>query len=109
MPLAYLDDILVYSQTRAHLWYLNQVFQRLQAADLRINPQKCKLGFTQLDYLGYTIGEGKIRPQLKKVEAIQKAVQPQMKKQLRQFLGMAGYYSRFIPHYAAIATPLTDR
>lgn len=58
--------------------------------------------------MGFTIGEGHVKPQTQKVEAIQKATPPHTKKQLHQFLGLVGYYSRFIPHFATVSTPLTD-
>lgn len=73
-----------------------------------VNPQKSKLGFKDLDYLGYTIGGGQIKFQTKKIEAIHNLLCPWVKKQLCRFLGMAGYYSRFIPNFVAIACPLTD-
>lgn len=102
--IAYLNDILVYScDWEQHLQHLSQVFQWLNKAGLKINPQKSKLGFTQLDYLGYTIGGDQVKPQTKKTEAIRNLPRPLVKKQLRRFLGMAGYYSRFIPKFADIA------
>lgn len=62
--LAYLDDILIYSRDWGqHLSHLSRVFQLLLKAGLRINPKKSKVGFTQLEYLGYTIGEGTVKPQ----------------------------------------------
>lgn len=108
--IAYLAVILVYSRSwQQHLQHLSQVFQHLTEAGLRINPKKSKLGFIQLDYFGYAIGGGLVKPQPKKVEAIQDLPRPQGKKQLRRFFGMARYYIRFIPNFRAIACPLTDR
>lgn len=85
--LAYLDDILLYSRTwEQHLSHLSCVFQLLIKAGLRVNPKKSKVEFTQLEYLGYTIGEGTVKPQARKISAIQNAPRPTTKKQLRQFL-----------------------
>lgn len=107
--IAYLDVILIYSRSwPQHRQHLARVFQRL-GAGLRVNPKKSKLGFKQLDYLGYTIGGGQIRPQIKKIEAIHNQSRPHTKKQLWRFLGMTGYYTRFIPNFTVIACPLTDR
>lgn len=107
--LAYLADILIYScDWEQHLSHIARVFQLLLEAGLRVNPTKSKIGFTQLEYLGYTIGEGTVRPQAKKIEAIQNVPRHTSKKQLRQFLGLTGYYSRFIPRFAELALPLTD-
>lgn len=73
-PLAYLDDIVVYSKTwEEHLHHLRQVLRQLHTAGLRVNPQKSKVGFRELDYLGYTVGGGQLKPQKRKVEAIRTA------------------------------------
>lgn len=61
--LAYIDDIIIYSWTwTGHLEHLCQVLWCLQAARLKINPEKSKLGFTELEYLTYTVGRGCLRP-----------------------------------------------
>lgn len=76
--LAYLDDINIYSWTwTEHLAHSRQVFERLQAAGLRVNPRKSKLGFKELEYLGYTVGQGRLKPQKKEVEAILSTAGPQ--------------------------------
>lgn len=73
--LAYIDDIIIYSRTWAeYLGHLRQVLQRLQTVGLKINPQKSKLRFTELEYFGCTVGGGCLRPQAKKVEAIKQAL-----------------------------------
>lgn len=72
--LTYLDDIVVYSKTwEEHLHHLYRVFQQLHIAGLRVNPQKSKVGFRELDYLGYTVRRGQLRPQKCKVDAIMTA------------------------------------
>lgn len=70
--------------------------------------RKSKLGFRELEYLRYFFGEGRLKPQKKKVEAILNATRPQTKKHLRKFLGLMGYYSRFIAGFATKASPMTD-
>ena len=58
-------------------------------------------------YLGHLIGQGGVRPEQSKIRAIQEMQRPQTKKQVRSFLGMVGYYRRFLPHFATKAEPLT--
>lgn len=107
--LAYLDNIIIYSRTwTEHLVYLQQVFEWLHVAGIRINLWKSKLGFQELKYLGYTVGQGQLMPQRTKVEAILNAARPQTKNHSRRFQGLAGYYSRFIASFATRASSLTD-
>ncbi|XP_068073009.1 uncharacterized protein [Danio rerio] len=106
---AYLDDIVVYSDTwQQHLQHLQEVLQRLQAAGLTVNPQKCTIAKAETEYLGFVIGKGVLRPQVEKVRAIEECPQPQTRKELRSFLGMAGFYHRFIPNFSGRAAVLTD-
>lgn len=72
--LAYLDDIVIYSRTWAeHLNHLRQVFGILHAAGHWVNPRKSKLGFGEIKYLGYTVRQGRLKPQKRKMEAILQA------------------------------------
>lgn len=73
------------------------VVDALRKAGLTANPIKCKLGWTEMEYLGYTIGRGNVKPQERKLEAIQKWPQPVNKKQVKAFLGLAGYYILSLP------------
>ena len=59
-------------------------------------------------YLGYIVGSGNVKPDPGKLEAVRQFSVPQTKKQMRAFLGLAGYYRRFIPNFSAMASPLTD-
>jgi hypothetical protein len=63
---------------------------------------------TQVEILGHKVGEANLRPQLRKLEKILNTEKPKDKKQLRSFLGLIGYYRKFIPHYATMAKALTD-
>ena len=62
----------------------------------------------QCSYLGHIVGNGVVRPELDKVETVRSFAIPQTKTNVRAFLGLTGYYRRFIPDYATIALPLTD-
>ena len=106
---AYLDDVIVHSPDwTSHVGHLRAVLGSLRQAGLTANPKKCHLGLEEAQYLGYTIGRGSVKPQLRKVEAIATWPKPATKKQVKTFLGLVGYYQCFIPHFATIAGPLHD-
>lgn len=88
--------------------YLGTVLERLQSAGLTINPSKCVFAKAETEYLGFVIGNGVLKPQVNKIQAIKSCPLPETRKQLRSFLGMAGFYQRFIPHFSARAASLTD-
>ena len=106
---AYLDDIVIHSSSwEEHLAHLRAVFERLRATGLTAKPRKCQFAMAQCVYLGHVVGNGLICPEQSKVEAVKAFPVPETKKQVRSFLGLTGYYRKFIPNYAQIATPLTD-
>ncbi|KAJ1199344.1 hypothetical protein NDU88_003181 [Pleurodeles waltl] len=106
---AYLDDVVIFSETwDDHLLHLQQICHTLENAGLTANPKKCVIGKPNISYLGYEIGQGTLQPQTKKIIAILNAPNPKTKKDLRSFLGLVGYYRRFIPDYSTLAAPLTD-
>ncbi|KAF0045874.1 hypothetical protein F2P81_002403 [Scophthalmus maximus] len=103
----YLDDIIIHSPDwTSHLGHLGTVLGALRHAGLTANPKKCHLGLEEAEYLGYTIGRGSVRPQLRKVEAITTWPKPATKRQVKTFLGLVGYYQCFIPHLATMPAPL---
>ncbi|XP_070173431.1 uncharacterized protein [Littorina saxatilis] len=105
----FIDDILVATETvERHLECLRALFQRLQEASLSARPSKCYLGFKRLEYLGHMVGNGMIQPEEGKMDKIAKMPRPTTKRQIRSFLGLAGFYRRFVPGFADIALPLTD-
>ncbi|XP_034565107.1 uncharacterized protein LOC117830889 isoform X4 [Notolabrus celidotus] len=106
---AYLDDIVIYSNTwEEHLEHLQAVMDRIHSAGLTVNPSKCVFAAAETEYLGHIIGNGVIRPQVSKIQAMESCPLPQTRKQLRSFLGMAGFYHRFIPQFSTRAALLTD-
>jgi RNase H-like domain found in reverse transcriptase/Reverse transcriptase (RNA-dependent DNA polymerase)/Integrase zinc binding domain/Integrase core domain len=104
----YIDDILVFSNSVSeHEEHLRQVFWRLREAGLKLHPKKCKFFCTEVEYLGHMIRPGTLGVQLAKVDALKKIPVPRDVTGLKSFLGLAGYYRRFIPHFSLIASPLT--
>ncbi len=105
----YLDDVLAHSRDwETQLQTLRDFFTRLRAANLALRPTKCSIGYSSLEFLGFNVGEGTLKPVPKKVEKVLQARRPETKAHLRSFLGLIGYYRHFIPHFAALAVPLTD-
>ena len=105
----YLDDVLSYTADwESHLDTLRLLFQRIRDANLSLRPTKCEIGFLSIDFLGHTIGQFGMQPNLKNVAEVTHSARPRTKKQIRSFLGFAGFYRQFAPNCAAIAVPLTD-
>ena len=107
--LAYLDDLVVYiSSWEDHLQCVRLILDKLHRAGLTAKPKKCQFGMAECVYLGHVVGSGVVRPEKSKVEAVKLFPAPKTKKEVRTFLGLTGYYRKFIPSYSAIAVPLTD-
>ena len=105
----FMDDILIASETkRCHLECLRQVLLRLREAHLSARPTKCYMGYRQLEYLGHAVGNGQMKPLERMTEKIKSVDRPTTKKQVRSFLGLVGFYRRFVPQFAETALPLTD-
>ena len=105
----YLDDVVICSNNWAeHLDHIAEVFKRLQEAGLTVKLKKCTFGAQECTYLGHRIGRGGVQPETSKVAAIREMARPRTKKDVRTFLGMTGYYRRFIKNYASVAEPLTE-
>ncbi|XP_033363072.1 uncharacterized protein LOC117241209 [Bombus vosnesenskii] len=103
----YLDDIVIYSTSlQEHEIKFNKLMERLRKAKLRLQPDKCEFLRHEVNYLGHIISEDGVKPDPKKVEAISKFPRPKRAKNIKQFLGLAGYYRRFIPDFPKVAKPL---
>ena len=107
--LHFMDDILIATTTwTEHVQVLERLLNRLQETGLTARPSKCKIGFEELDFLGHLLKEGIIMPQEKNVEKMRNAPRPVTKKNVRSFLGMCGFYQKFIKDFNQIAAPLTE-
>ena len=105
----FVDDIWVYSDNfEDHLIHLKALLERLRQAGLTAKPAKCYIACDEVDCLGHRIGGEGLKPNSEKVKAVENMTRPETKKQIRSFLGMVGFYRRFIPNFSAIAIPLTD-
>lgn len=103
----YLDDIVVASPTfEQHLKDLKEVLERLKSAGLSLKLKKCQFCLSELTFLGYRITPSGIKPDEDKIQAVTKFQAPSTVKNVRQFLGLTGYYRRFVPNYARHAEPL---
>ena len=106
---AYLDDLVIFSHTwEEHCKHLRAVLSRLREAGLTAKPAKCQLGMQQCVYLGHVVGNGEVRPEQRNIDAVTNFPRAATKKKVRSFLGLTGYYRKFIPNYSTIAVPLTD-
>ncbi|GMI89548.1 hypothetical protein HRI_002624100 [Hibiscus trionum] len=107
--LVFFDDILIYSVDGAtHLKHLRTVLETLKGHQLYAKRSKCCFGSKEVDYLGYVIAGGCISMNESKVKSISTSPVPSTVKELRSFLGLSGYYRRFVKGYGCLARPLTD-
>ncbi|XP_019447282.1 PREDICTED: uncharacterized protein LOC109350506 [Lupinus angustifolius] len=107
--LVFFDDILIYSKDMlSHVAHLQQVLQVLQTNSLKANKKKCSFGQESLEYLGHVISGQGVAADKSKVDAINSWPLPKEIKGLRGFLGLTGYYRRFVQGYGKLAKPLID-
>lgn len=107
--LVFIDDILVYSPTmELHVQHLREVFKLLQEHQLFIKCSKCSFALSELEYLGHVIGPDGVATDKTKVQAVVNWPAPTTVKGLRGFLGLTGYYRKYVQHYGIIAHPLTQ-
>ncbi|GFX35251.1 retrovirus-related Pol polyprotein from transposon opus [Trichonephila clavipes] len=105
--LVYMDDVIITSPSfKDHLDHLNQVFTLLRDAGLTLNQEKCHFARDKLKYLGLIISKDGIETDSNKIRAITEMRPPKNNREVSEFLGMTGWYQKFIPRYADICEPL---
>lgn len=103
------DDVLIFSSSEEqHVDHVRAVLQRLRQAGLVLNTKKCHFGQREVQFLGHRIAAGSIAPQMEKVECIREFPCPKSKKQLQSFIGLSGFYRRYIPNFSSIMVPLYE-
>lgn len=105
--LIYLDDLIVFGRNlTSHNKNLQDVFERLQKVNLKLNPSKCTFLKKQILYLGHLISNKGILPDPEKVSTIEKYPCPQNADEVKRFVAFTNYYRKFIPNFSEIAQPL---
>ena len=106
--MTYLDDIIIFSQDGLqHLEHLEIVFSHLREAGLKMKHSKCDFFKSEIHYLGHLISPEGISPLPNKLDSIRHMPVPNSAKEIKQFLGLTGYYRKFVPRFADISRPLT--
>ena len=103
----YTDDVLVIGKMdEEHLAALEEVLQRLEQAGLRLQLKKCSFMVPSVIYLGHQIDAEDLHPVAEKIKAIKEAPEPQNRLELKSYLGLLLYYSRFMPNMSTTLAPL---
>jgi hypothetical protein len=106
--LAFFDDILIYSKTYAdHLQHLEKVLNLLNTNQWKVKLSKCEFARQSIQYLGHVISATGVATDDSKISAVRDWPIPVDVKQLRSFLGLAGYYRKYVRNYASISSPMT--
>ncbi|WVZ89845.1 hypothetical protein U9M48_036199 [Paspalum notatum var. saurae] len=106
--LVFMDDILIYSSIlQEHVQLLQTIFHILDQHKFLTKRSKCSFAQPSIEYLGHVISAAGVATEPSKIDAIQNWPQPKTLKQLRGFLGLTGYYRKFVRHYGIISRPLT--
>jgi len=91
-----MDDIVIYATSlEEHTKKYNLLIERLRQANLKLQLDKCEFLKTEVTYLGHVISKDRVKPDPKKLEVVRQFPRPKTPKNIKQFLGLAGYYRKF--------------
>jgi hypothetical protein len=102
----FIDDILIYSPTWSE--HLQEVFATLDKQQFKVKLSKCSFAQTKLNYLGHVISQEGVATDPAKIEAVQSWLVPKTVKEIQSFLGLAGYYRKFVKNFGILSRPLTN-
>ena len=106
----YMDDLLICTDTiEEHISILKEVLIRLRLAGLKVKLAKCDFLKKKITYLGHIISSEGVQVNPQKIEAVENFPIPKTKKNIKQFLGLAGFFRRFVRGFSIKAAPLTER
>lgn len=107
--LIYLDDVLVFGKDeKEHFERLYDVLSTIEKAGLKLSPKKCNFMMPQVKYLGHIISKRGISTDPEKIEKVKNFIKPNKEKDLISFLGLCGYYRKFIKNYSVLVHPLEN-
>lgn len=107
--LIYLDDVLVFSRDLdEHIQRLRSIFQRIRESGVKLSPKKCNFLRSEVSYLGHTISQSGVKTDERKIKKVLQWPIPKSMEDLRSFLGLCGYYRKFINNYSKIVSPLEE-
>ena len=107
--MGYLDDIIIFSNNELdHLRHIEEIFNRLECFGLKMKREKCDFFKKHIQFLGHLIAKDGFTPLPEKLESIRNMPKPKTPKEVKQFLGLIGYYRKFVPRFSDIATSLTN-
>ncbi|GFY76058.1 hypothetical protein TNIN_31151 [Trichonephila inaurata madagascariensis] len=106
--ISYLDDLVIPVKDEKGIEKLKIVFEVVKKYGLEIKFKKCQFLKKTIEFLGHVVGNGTIRPSTVKTQAVRKFPEPTTIKQVQSFLGLTGYFRKYIKDYSTIAKPLSD-
>lgn len=107
--MCYMDDIIIFSTSlQEHLENLATVFKKLRQANLKVQLDKSEFLHKEIAFLGHVVTPEGVKPNPDKIKAVKKFPLPKTQKQIKSFLGLLGYYRKFIKDFAKLTKPMTE-
>ena len=107
--LIYIDDVIVFGKTfEEHLARVEEVLERIQAAGLKLKPEKCRMLQKEVVFLGHVVSGKGVQPSPTNISKIISWPRPKTAKQVKQFVAMGSYYRRYVKDFASMVKPMVD-